>query len=311
MRWLRILPVLLSLSLRAAGTISATPALPFPNTPVTFILTANPAPLGAVTWDFGNGQGGAGGTVTTYAYPSPGQFTVRAIYQVFNAQQIPVTETAQFQLRVADRRGPSAPFSLSSLRLRWENGGVNVSVPKGFSPLTAYLDLQFEGTGLLQMQWIVDGVPLGVLTEQLAFAGSRTLDSSRLLPLPTLELGEHVVSLSILAPQTNLQTPQIRYFVRPEEAEPAPRAEAITPATLHAGEEAEIWITGQGLKPGVKISFGKDIAVVTALRFPKPGTAVAKVFIAPNARRGSREVTVRTRGSIANGPARLQILEAD
>ena len=310
MRWLWILPfIALSFGLQAAGTISVAPTLPFPNTPVTFILTATPAPIGAVTWDFGNGQGSPGGTVTTYTYPSSGLFTVRATYQVFNIQQVPVTQTAQVQLRVADRKGPAAPFSISSLRLRWESGAVNLSVPKGFSPLTAYLDLRFEGTGLLQMQWTVDGVPLGTMSEQLAFAGSRTLDSARILSLPTQELGEHVVSLRILAPQTSMPIPEIRYIVGQESTEILPRVETISPSVLHAGDEAELWLTGPGLKPGVKVSFGRDIAIVSALRFPGPGTVVAKVFVAPNARRSSREVMVRSRSGTTKGPARLQILE--
>ena len=57
MRWFHTcLALSLALVLRAQGTITANPGLPLPGRPVTFILTANPAPAGQVLWSLGDGR---------------------------------------------------------------------------------------------------------------------------------------------------------------------------------------------------------------------------------------------------------------
>jgi hypothetical protein len=206
--------------------------------------------------------------------------------------------------------GPAAPFAISLLRLRWEDGRTDVSVTQGFTPLAAYADLKFEGTGMLQAQWVLDGVPIGTFVRQLGFAGVATLDTGMFLPLPTTELGEHLVSLRILTPEATFQPPVIRYFVRAGDGDSQPRVESISPAAVRPGQEVELRLAGRGLVPGVRLYFGRDVAVVSKLRFSGPGRAVVKVFISPTARAGEREVQTITKGKRARGPARLQVLPA-
>ena len=135
MRRLRTgLALCLSLLLQAAGSITVSPGVPFPGRPVTLILTANPAPFGEVQWDFGDGTKTIGGSTTTTTYGTPGSYLVRARYRfITGAGTLSQPQGAEVQLRVADH--PAAPFSISMLRLRWEDGGIDASVPQGHAPL--------------------------------------------------------------------------------------------------------------------------------------------------------------------------------
>ena len=296
------LALLGSLALRAQGTISATPGLPLTGIPTTFLLSAQP--VGPVAWDFGDGSTLSGGTTVSHVYARSGTFLVQAVFPVVVGQ---VIQTAQLPLRVADRLGPAAPFSISMLRLRWEDGRVDTTVEQGFSPLTAYADLKFEGTGQLQAQWVVDGIPLSTFMTPLAFAGAVTLDSRSAIPLPTTDYGEHRVTLRILSPVMPFESPQIRYFVRLG-GEEAPQVDDVIPSAARPGEETELRIRGRRLAPGMALSFGKDVALVAPLRFPEPGWAVARVFVSPTARPGFREVQAFSKGGRSRGPARLEVL---
>jgi hypothetical protein len=291
-----------ALALQAAGIIIATPAVPAKNTVVTFTLSGVTTPL--VDWDFGDGQGQAGGQVTTHTFRANGLFPVRATYVPLGAQS---PTSTLLQLHVANLTGPAAPFTISSLRLRWEDGRTDQSVDRDFLPLIAYADLKFEGTGLFQAQWTVDGIPIGIFTEQLAFANTVVFDTRRLLPLPTTDPGEHIVSLQILSPPVTFQVPRIRYFVRMESQEP-PRVDSVTPSTLLPGQEMELRLTGRKLAKGVRLYFGRGIAIVAPLHFPEPGQAVVRVFVSPTARTTLRKVTVVGPSGRSQGPATIQVV---
>ena len=285
-----------------AQSISVVPGLPTTGTPTTLILTLPVGiPPGPVGWTFGDGQFLTSGTVITHLYKQPGTYTVLAS-GTFGA--------VSTQIRVVTGTGPAAPFAISLLRLRWEDGRVDASVNQGFTPLAAFADLKYEGTGLLQAQWTLDGVVIGTFVRQLGFAASVTLDTGMFLSLPTAELGEHLVSLQILTPQATFQSPTIRYFVRVGEGEGLPRVDDISPDAVRPGEEVELRVTGRDLKPGVRLYFGRGIAVVAPPRFSELGHAVVKVFVSPTARAGSRDVQTITHGKRAHGPARLQVLPA-
>ncbi len=283
-----------------AQTISVVPGLPTTGAPTTLILRLPVGvPASPVTWQFGDGQTVIGGLITTHLYKQVGTYTVTAGGQF---------ATASTQFRVVSGLGPAAPFAISLLRLRWEDGRTDLSVTQGFTPLAAYADLKYEGTGLLQAQWVLDGVILGTFVRQLGFAGQTTLDTGMFLPLPTTELGEHLVSFRILTPGTTFQSPTLRYYVRAGEGDSLPRVEEISPATVRPGEEVELRVAGRGLVPGVRLYFGRDVAVVSKLRFSEPGHGMVKVFVSPTAKAGVREIQTVTKGRRAHGPARLQVL---
>ncbi|WP_257309717.1 PKD domain-containing protein [Geothrix fuzhouensis] len=295
-----------ALSLRAQGTITVTPGVPVVGAPTTFVLSPTYPPVGPVSWDFGDQtQPLSGGIVASHIYARTGSYTVRASYPYAAGQGLPLT--VQLPILVAARLGPSAPFTISMLRLRWEDGRVDRSVEQGFSPLVVFADLKFEGTGIFQAQWVVDGIPLGTFAAQLAFAGTVTLDSHSMLPLPTTAPGEHWVTLRILSPQVYIESPQIRYFVK-QGGEEAPQIDEVIPTAVRPGEETELRIRGRRLAPGMLVSFGKDIALVAPLRFPEPGWAIAKIFVAPTAHPGFRETQAASKAGRSRGPARLEVL---
>jgi len=305
MRWFHTcLALALYLPLPAAGFITASPGVPLPGQPVTFTLRAIPDPVGEVRWSFGDGTSSMGAPITMTTYTTPGSYTVRAVYRVLNGGTLSLPQAAQTQVRVADY--PAAPFTLSQLRLRWADGGIDVTVPQGFSPLAAYLDLKCEGTGMFLAQWTVDGIPIGTVSRPLTFAATVSLDTRELLPLPTSEPGEHFVSLRILAPQTALQVPTIRYFVHLDRGAP-PRIDEVLPSLLRPGEEAELQLTGKGLAPGTRLSFGKDIALVTQLRILSPDKALARVYVSPGAKPGFRPALARDKRGESRGPGGLRI----
>jgi hypothetical protein len=300
------LTLVCALALRAQGTISVTPGVPVAGAPATFVLSPTYPPIGPVSWDFGDQtQPLSGGIVASHVYARTGSYTVRASYPYAAGAGLPAT--VQVPILVATRLGPSAPFTISMLRLRWEDGRVDRSVEQGFSPLAVFADLKFEGTGILQAQWVVDGIPLGTFATQLAFAGTVTLDSRSMLPLPTTALGEHWVTLRILSPQVYVEPPQIRYFVKLG-GEEAPQIDEVVPTVVRPGEETELRIRGRRLAPEMVVSFGKDIALVAPLRFPEPGWAIAKVFVAPTAHPGFREAQAFSKAGRSRGPARLEVL---
>ena len=306
MRLLCALLISLAAFAQQGASISVLPGLPAAGVPTTLVLQSPIPPVGPVSWRFGDGQLLTGGSVTSHVYAQPGTYTVQAVYPLAQGQ----LTTTSTQVRVVTGTGPAAPFAISLLRLRWEDGRTDLSITQGTGGLTAYADLKYEGTGLLQAQWTLDGVPIGTFVRQLGFAGKVTLDTGMFLPLPSTELGEHLVSLRILTPESSFLVPVIRYFVRAGDGENLPRVEDISPAALRPGEETDLRISGRGLAPGVRLFFGRDVAVVSAPRFSQPGHAVVKVFVSPTARAGMRDVQTITRGKRAQGPARLQVLPA-
>ena len=308
MRWFCIcicFALCLSLVLQAGGIITATPGVPLPGRPVTLVLTATPDPFGQVQWHFGDGTTVVGGTIISTTYSTPGSYTVRALYRSANAGTVSLPQAAQIQLRVAD--SPAAPFGISQLRLRWEDGGVDASVTQGFTPLVAFVNLKCEGAGLLLAQWVVDGVVVGTVTRQVAFASTLTLDSRELPSLPTTEAGEHKITLQFLSPQVTFQVPVIRYFVRLGRGE-TPQIDDVSPSSLRVGQEAELQLSGKGFTEGMRLSFGKDIALVTRLRVLSPTKAVARVYLSPSARPGPRKALVSNEQGKGRGPGGLRVL---
>jgi hypothetical protein len=82
----------------------------------------------------------------------------------------------------------------------------------------------------------------------------------------------------------------------------------VAPSAVRPGEETELRIRGRRLAPGMAVSFGKDIALVAPLRFPEPGWAIARVFVAPTAHPGFREAQAFSKAGRSRGPARLEVL---
>ncbi len=190
--------------------------------------------------------------------------------------------------------GPNAPFSISYLALRWESGAVRCTVDQGARALVAYADLKYEGTGVLQGQWLVDDVPLRSFSRQLTFGNRVTLNSGRdmtgglPLSLPTNIPGEHRVTLRVLQPTLTFEVPIIRYFVSLGPDPDGPVIRSVLPRSVRAGEETELQLSGERLKSNMELHLGRDMGVVGPIRMLGPDHALVRVFVAPTARSGAR-----------------------
>ncbi len=211
--------------------IMAVPSSPVMGQPVTFtavnFYTTN------ILWDFGDGSPQVtGGTSAVHSFASPGQYRIQA-WDWAGAFGGPTS----ILISVVEATGPRAAFSLSYLQLRFADGKAYKVVPRDTKGLTAYADIKYEGTGLFQAQWLVDGSPFRMVTRAMPFAMDMTLDSSGVLPgqppvlpgLPANIPGIHEVSLRIIQPAVTFLVPVIRYFVS---ADDAVRPQDLTGARL-------------------------------------------------------------------------------
>jgi hypothetical protein len=187
--------------------VAWTPRRPVAGRPVAF--EAVNFYTNTLRWDFGDGTLPIdAGPAVAHTFGRIGTFTVR-VWDWRGQYAPPVTAAVV----VGETTGPRAPFQVSFLRLRFDDGQPYKVVAKNTPGLRAYADIKFEGTGIIQVQWLVDGLPLPVQTRALEFAQTDVLDSGRVPGLPTELPGPHDVSLRILSPQADFEVPVIRYFV--------------------------------------------------------------------------------------------------
>ncbi len=147
-----------------AEAMTVMPARPRVNQPLTFTVSPPPAMnCSTITWNFGDGRGTIvlTGNTAMHAYLEPGTYLVQAQC---------LTWTDQLSVTVLPGQGPQAPFAIAFMRLRFADGKTSASVVKDFQPLLAYADLKYEGTGFLQLQWLVDDMPFKLESIPLTFA---------------------------------------------------------------------------------------------------------------------------------------------
>lgn len=191
--------------------ISYTPTPAVATREVTF--TASNFRSTCIKWDFGDGTIIAkGSSHETHIYKTEGTYSVKA-YDNCGQDKFPKSIT----LRVLPRRGPAAPFCISFIQLRFKDGKAYKQVPKDFSPLVAFADIKYEGTGILQAEWLIDGKRFQIISRSLPYAKEKTISSGKFPPLPTQMPGPHEVTLNVIQPQPDFKIPTIRYFVSAEE----------------------------------------------------------------------------------------------
>lgn len=312
--------------------VVVTPTAPAPGKVVNLRLEE---PFGKTfLWHFGDGsQPFQGGASVSHAFAKVGAYAI-------SVRDEGVEPVREFKLDLSvGTQGPGAPFSVSYLTLRWEDGTAERSVHQGETGLVAYADLKFEGTGQLQAEWLVDGQVQRAVSQQLGFAKLTTLQSGQTLAsplatqvrgarsdgrhtlatavagefqiaLPTNMPGEHKVTLKVLQPRLAFPVPVIRYFVNLGKDVSGPVVQSLSPANAKPGEEVELILTGSGFSADMNLNLGKDVAVLGAPRILSPEKAVVKVFIAPTAQVGTRLLQARKGTGGYAGSAHLEIVPA-
>ncbi|MBI4381330.1 MAG: S8 family serine peptidase [candidate division NC10 bacterium] len=135
--------------------------------------------------------------------------------------------TATVPMRVVS--SAVGPFSLRRVELRFENGRGEITIPKNFEKLKAIAIVEFNGSGLLEAAWEVDGRTLAIIREFLTFGSLVTITTPAIPPLPSFEPGLHRVAFRITSPPATFEIPTITYFVTAATA-PSETIELIAPA---------------------------------------------------------------------------------
>ena len=219
--------------------------------PITYTFTTNflgtlflNSPDGAFVSSGGAalGTGGAGLSVTivggrgiaTETLTVPQVIAERALQtgsptlnfqRVFSGSGVSVAAVAPIRV-VSSAAGP---FSLRRVELRVENGRGEITVPKNYEKLKAIAIVEFNGSGLLEAEWQVDGRTLAIIREFLTFGSQATLVTPEIPPPPTFEPGLHQIAFRIITPPATFEIPTISYFVVAE-APPPVSIKLIAPA---------------------------------------------------------------------------------
>lgn len=199
--------------------ITFSPADPRAGEEITFRAVNFSSPT--LRWDFGDGSVLSAGTQVTHAFQTAGPWMVKAFDRSGSAEVV-----KNLSITVFPSQGPRSKFAVSFIQIRFEDGKSYKVVPKAFGPLTAFAEIKFEGTGVLQAQWLVDGMPFKTVFTNLSFAGNTIIDSGSVPGLPSLLPGLHEVTLNLMQPRAEFVIPVIRYFVTAD-AEPRPAVDFL------------------------------------------------------------------------------------
>ena len=107
----------------------------------------------------------------------------------------------------------AADFEVRRLELYFENRQAEVTVPRSGAAPKAFAEISFNGSGLLQGFWEVDGREIQRVVRQLAFGDRLVLETPATPALPTFETGAHVVRFVVTGPRLEIALPSIVYFV--------------------------------------------------------------------------------------------------
>ena len=186
--------------------ITFSPADPRAGEEITFKAINFSSPT--LRWDFGDGTVLSAGAQVTHVFKTAGPWMVKAFDRSGSAEVV-----KNLSIMVFPNQGPRSKFAISFIQLRFEDGKSYKVVPREFGALTAFAEIKFEGTGVLQAQWLVDGMPFKTVFTNLSFAGSTIIDSGSVPGLPSLIPGLHEVTLRLMQPVAEFEVPVIRYFV--------------------------------------------------------------------------------------------------
>lgn len=107
----------------------------------------------------------------------------------------------------------TGPLAIKSIELTFQNRQGDITLAANSQPQPQAL-ISFNGNGLFQAQWQVDGRTLEQVSLNVVFGKTLKLHPLATTQLPTFEPGPHTVILKILSPKTTLTSPAITYFIQ-------------------------------------------------------------------------------------------------
>lgn len=132
--------------------------------------------------------------------------------------------------------GPRVDLNLriTRIQLYFKNRRAQITVKKREKGLRAFADIRYEGKGLFQAFWQLDGRLISRVNKQLSFGNRLTLKSPLVPELPTFQEGPHEVKLIITNPAQSFTPPRAVYYVRPQETEKTFTLELTNPLDAQA-----------------------------------------------------------------------------
>jgi len=192
----------------------------------------------SVLWKFGDGTELIGGTTITHIYSRPGNYKIMAIDEAGESTKFFETYIKIF--------GLSDEILLEIAELKFDNGKYYMVVPKNSDKIKPLLKLKMRGTGIITGQWLVDGVPYGLVSEFSSQGEVKEITTNRALPVPTIDPGLHTVSFRLTRPATEVVFPTLRYYVLPYEKS----LETFSPPNGFVAKENEIPEFSWGIPTG-------------------------------------------------------------
>jgi hypothetical protein len=131
-----------------------------------------------------------------------------------------VLRPASAAIAISFARPGADKLQVTRIQIYFENKRPKITVKRNQKDLKAYADIRYDGTGLLQGYWEVDGRILQRVQKHLIYGRSVTLKTPTIPPLPTFSPGTHEVRFIITRPEPDasyLRFAKALYFVTAED----------------------------------------------------------------------------------------------
>lgn len=129
--------------------------------------------------------------------------------------------------------------------------------------------------------------------------------SFQLKALPAVQVGNYQLKAVFTADGLPVKTMAIPFAVTApgrEELLRAPFVDQVAPDRLERGKQYELELRGRNLRPGTRLSFGKDIQLLAPPFFKSPTRATVRVMVPPVADLGVHAATVENSDGKNEGP---------
>jgi len=110
----------------------------------------------------------------------------------------------------------AAVFSLKRIELYFDitQKRSEVMVERNYKGLRAYTDIYYNGTGILNGYWEIDGLIIERVSRLVPPGGKVTLVTPGVPDLPTFAPGYHIVKFVVTHPVTSFEVPEMVYWVK-------------------------------------------------------------------------------------------------
>lgn len=112
--------------------------------------------------------------------------------------------------------GSVEAFSLKRIELYFDitQKQNEVMVQRNHQGLKAYADIYYEGSGILNGYWEVDGLIIERVNRVVPPGGKVSLTTPGVPDLPTFDPGYHIVKFIVTNPATSFEVPEMVYWVK-------------------------------------------------------------------------------------------------